>query len=492
MDEKINDSHRLIIERRKKLKTLKDSGNNYLNNYSGKNNCSDIIKSSNNDNVIDNQKEKFIAMGRMMSKRIMGRSSFANIKDNTGSIQFYIDKKNFSDEDFKIFKDSDVGDIICISGYLFKTKTGELTINCSSFQLVTKSLRPLPEKFHGLSDQETRYRKRYLDLICNNETWKTFNERFKIIKLIRNFFEERNYIEVETPMMHRIPGGASARPFITHHNTLDLDLYMRIAPELYLKRLIVGGFEKIYEINRNFRNEGVSSKHNPEFTMIEFYQTFSNYIDLMDITEDLLRFLANGIKKSNIVVYQGHELDFGKPFKRVTLKDSILEFADDLDKSMIDDIDMIKKFCNKINLNYENLNTLGEIQFSIFEKIVEPNLIEPTFITEYPIEVSPLSRVNDNNPNIADRFEFFIMGKEIANGFSELNDPDDQRSRFEKQVLLKDSGDDEAMYLDEDYIEALEYGMPPTAGEGIGIDRLVMILTDSPSIRDVLLFPLMR
>ena len=492
MDEKINDSHRLIIERRKKLKTLKDSGNNYLNNYSGKNNCSDIIKSSNNDNVIDNQKEKFIAMGRMMSKRIMGRSSFANIKDNTGSIQFYIDKKNFSDEDFKIFKDSDVGDIICISGYLFKTKTGELTINCSSFQLVTKSLRPLPEKFHGLSDQETRYRKRYLDLICNNETWKTFNERFKIIKLIRNFFEERNYIEVETPMMHRIPGGASARPFITHHNTLDLDLYMRIAPELYLKRLIVGGFEKIYEINRNFRNEGVSSKHNPEFTMIEFYQTFSNYIDLMDITEDLLRFLANDIKKSNIVVYQGHELDFGKPFKRVTLKDSILEFADDLDKSMIDDIDMIKKFCNKINLNYENLNTLGEIQFSIFEKIVEPNLIEPTFITEYPIEVSPLSRVNDNNPNIADRFEFFIMGKEIANGFSELNDPDDQRSRFEKQVLLKDSGDDEAMYLDEDYIEALEYGMPPTAGEGIGIDRLVMILTDSPSIRDVLLFPLMR
>ena len=350
----------------------------------------------------------------------------------------------------------------------------------------------MPEKFHGLSDQEIRYRKRYLDLICNDETWETFNDRFKIIKSIRRFFDDRNYIEVETPMMHKIPGGATARPFITHHNTLNLDLYMRIAPELYLKRLIVGGFEKIYEINRNFRNEGVSSKHNPEFTMIEFYQTFSNYIDLMNITEDLLRSLVNDIKKSDIVTYQGHELDFGKPFKRISLKESILEYTDELDHSTIDDFDKIKEFCSKIKLDHENLKSLGEIQFSIFEKIVEPNLIEPTFITDYPIEVSPLARVNNDNPKIADRFEFFIMGKEIANGFSELNDPDDQRLRFEKQVQLKDSGDNEAMYLDEDYIEALEYGMPPTAGEGIGIDRLVMILTDSPSIRDVLLFPLMR
>lgn len=492
MDEKINDSHRLIIERRKKLKILKDNGNNYLNSYSGKDNCLDIIKTSEKDKVIDNQEKKFTAMGRMMSKRIMGRSSFANVKDNTGNIQFYIDKKNFSDEEFKIFKDSDVGDIICVTGYLFKTKTGETTINCNNFKLVTKSLRPLPEKFHGLSDQEIRYRKRYLDLICNDETWETFNDRFKIIKSIRKFFDDRNYIEVETPMMHKIPGGATARPFITHHNTLNLDLYMRIAPELYLKRLIVGGFEKIYEINRNFRNEGVSSKHNPEFTMIEFYQTFSNYIDLMNITEDLLRSLVNDIKKSDIVTYQGHELDFGKPFKRISLKESILEYTDELDHSTIDDFDKIKEFCNKIKLDHENLKSIGEIQFSIFEKIVEPNLIEPTFITDYPIEVSPLARVNNDNPKIADRFEFFIMGKEIANGFSELNDPDDQRLRFEKQVQLKDSGDDEAMYLDEDYIEALEYGMPPTAGEGIGIDRLVMILTDSPSIRDVLLFPLMR
>jgi len=492
MDEKINDSHRLIIERRKKLKILKDNGNNYLNSYSGKDNCLDIIKTSEKDKVIDNQEKKFTVMGRMMSKRIMGRSSFANVKDNTGNIQFYIDKKNFSDEEFKIFKDSDVGDIICVTGYLFKTKTGETTINCNNFKLVTKSLRPLPEKFHGLSDQEIRYRKRYLDLICNDETWETFNDRFKIIKSIRKFFDDRNYIEVETPMMHKIPGGATARPFITHHNTLNLDLYMRIAPELYLKRLIVGGFEKIYEINRNFRNEGVSSKHNPEFTMIEFYQTFSNYIDLMNITEDLLRSLVNDIKKSDIVTYQGHELDFGKPFKRISLKESILEYTDELDHSTIDDFDKIKEFCNKIKLDHENLKSIGEIQFSIFEKIVEPNLIEPTFITDYPIEVSPLARVNNDNPKIADRFEFFIMGKEIANGFSELNDPDDQRLRFEKQVQLKDSGDDEAMYLDEDYIEALEYGMPPTAGEGIGIDRLVMILTDSPSIRDVLLFPLMR
>ena len=492
MDEKSNDSHRLILERRKKLKTLKDSGNNYLNNYLGKNDCAEIIKTSKNNNVIDDQEKNFTAMGRMMSKRIMGKSSFANIKDNTGNIQFYINKKNFSDEDFKVFKESDIGDIICITGHLFKTKTGELTINCNNFRLVTKSLRPLPEKFHGLSDQETRYRKRYLDLICNNETWETFNDRFKIIKSIRKFFDDKNFVEVETPMMHKIPGGATARPFITHHNTLDLDLYMRIAPELYLKRLIVGGFEKIYEINRNFRNEGVSSKHNPEFTMIEFYQTFSTYIDLMDITEDLLRHVVNDIKKSNIINYQGQELDFGKPFKRVSLKESILEYTDEIDQSSIDDQDKIKKLCDKINLDYKNFKSLGEIQFAIFEKIVEPNLIEPTFITEYPIEVSPLARVNNNNPMIADRFEFFIMGKEIANGFSELNDPDDQRLRFEKQVQLKDSGDDEAMYFDEDYIEALEYGMPPTAGEGIGIDRLVMILTDSPSIRDVLLFPLMR
>jgi len=492
MEDKNNDSHRLILERRKKLDLLKESGNNYLNDFSGNISCEQIRKISNDKNIIDNEKKKFVVMGRMMSKRIMGKSSFANIKDSSGSIQFYVDKKKFTEDQFKIFKNSDIGDIIYVEGYLFKTKTNELTLFAVDFNLVTKSLRPLPEKFHGLSDQEIKYRKRYLDLICNKGSWDTFNDRFKIIKAVRNYFDNLGFIEVETPMMQKIPGGATAKPFITHHNTLDMDLYMRIAPELYLKRLIVGGFEKIYEINRNFRNEGVSSKHNPEFTMIEFYQTYCNYLDMMNITEDLLRYVVNKVKGVSLINYQGQNLDFGKPFKRITLKESILEFENNLTKDDIDNIDKIKNYCSKENIDITKHSSIGEIQFALFEKIVEPNLLDPTFITEYPIEVSPLARVNNENPLIADRFEFFIMGKEIANGFSELNDPDDQRKRFENQAALKDGGNDEAMYFDEDYIEALEHGMPPTAGEGIGIDRLVMILTDSPSIRDVLLFPLMR
>ena len=492
MEDNKNDSHRLILERRKKLDVLKESGNNYLNNFSGNTSCNQIRKISNNDNIIGNEKKRFIIMGRMMSKRIMGKSSFANIKDESGSMQFYVDKKIFSEEQFQIFKSSDIGDIIYVEGYLFKTKTDELTLFAGDFNLITKSLRPLPEKFHGLSDQEIKYRKRYLDLICNKDSWNTFNDRFKIIKAIRNFFDNAGFIEVETPMMQKIPGGATARPFITHHNTLDIDLYMRIAPELYLKRLIVGGFEKIYEINRNFRNEGVSSKHNPEFTMIEFYQTYCNYLDMMDATEELLKYVVNEVKGKSIINYQGQDLDFGKPFKRLTLKNAILEYEKSLKSDDIDDIDKLTNLCNKENIDISKYSSVGEIQFVLFEKIVEPNLLEPTFITEYPIEVSPLARVNNENSLIADRFEFFIMGKEIANGFSELNDPDDQRRRFENQAALKDDGDEEAMYFDEDYIEALEYGMPPTAGEGIGIDRLVMILTNSPSIRDVLLFPLMR
>ena len=492
MEDNKNDSHRLILERRKKLDALKESGNNYLNNFSGNTSCEQIRKISNEDNIVDNEKKRFIIMGRMMSKRIMGKSSFANIKDESGSMQFYVDKKMFSAEQFKIFKSSDIGDIIYVEGYLFKTKTDELTLFAGDFNLITKSLRPLPEKFHGLSDQEIKYRKRYLDLICNKDSWNTFNDRFKIIKAVRNFFDNKGFIEVETPMMQKIPGGATARPFVTHHNTLNIDLYMRIAPELYLKRLIVGGFEKIYEINRNFRNEGVSSKHNPEFTMIEFYQTYCNYFDMMDTTEELLKYVVNQVKGKSLINYQGHDLDFGKPFKRMTLKNSILEHERSLKKDDINDIDKLTKFCNKENIDISKYSSIGEIQFALFEKIVESNLLEPTFITEYPIEVSPLARVNNENSLIADRFEFFIMGKEIANGFSELNDPDDQRKRFENQAALKDDGNEEAMYFDEDYIEALEYGMPPTAGEGIGIDRLVMILTNSPSIRDVLLFPLMR
>ena len=492
MDDKINDSHRLILERRKKLEVLKKNGNFYRNNLCGNVSCKSVIDSASNKNTLDNDKKIFIIMGRMMSKRIMGQSSFANIKDESGKLQFFVNKKKFSSDEFSLFKDSDIGDIVYIEGFLFKTKTGEITINCNRFEVVTKSLRPLPEKFHGLTDQEIKYRKRYLDLICNESTWETFNDRFKIIKEIRNFFDRKGYIEVETPMMQKIPGGAAARPFATHHNALDIDLYMRIAPELYLKRLIVGGFDKIYEINRNFRNEGVSSKHNPEFTMIEFYQTYSTYMDMMNLTEELLKDIVNKVKNTLVIDYQGTKLDFGKPFKKVTLKNSIIEFAKSIDLKSIDDRNKLISLCNTIDVDASSLKSIGEIQFAIFEKIVEPNLVEPTFVTEYPIEVSPLARVNDENDNIADRFEFFIMGKEIANGFSELNDPDDQKIRFENQVKLKDSGNNEAMFFDGDYIEALEYGMPPTAGEGIGIDRLVMILTNSPSIRDVLLFPLMR
>ena len=487
-----NDEHRLILERRKKLDSLKNSGNNYSNNFSRNMSCSAIRDISMEENIIGDEEKKFALMGRMMSKRIMGKSSFANIKDESGKMQFYVDKKKFSDEQFKVFKESDVGDIVYIEGHLFKTKTNELTIFLSDFNIVTKSLRPLPEKFHGLTDKEIKYRKRYLDLIMNQESWETFNDRFKIIKAIRSYFDAQGFIEVETPMMQKIPGGATARPFITHHNTLDIDLYMRIAPELYLKRLIVGGFEKVYEINRNFRNEGVSSKHNPEFTMIEFYQTYCNYKDMMSLTEKLLKYVVNQVKGVSTVSFQGTEINFDRPFKKITLLNSILEYRNDLTAEDLKSFEKITAFCNTNNIDISRYETLGEIQFALFEKYVESNLIDPTFITEYPIEVSPLARVNDKNPSIADRFEFFIMGKEIANGFSELNDPDDQRKRFEAQVAMKNKGDDEAMYFDEDYIEALEYGMPPTAGEGIGIDRLVMILTDSPSIRDVLLFPLMR
>ena len=492
MDKKDNDTHRLILERRKKLSKLKDNNNFYRNIFPKGQTCASIIEMSLDEKLLSNKNKDVVVNGRMMSKRIMGKSSFANVKDDTGILQFYVNKTDLNEEVFKIFKESDIGDIVHVSGYLFKTKTGELTIYVKNFEVVTKSLRPLPEKYHGLADQEIKYRKRYLDLICNDATRNIFDTRFKAIRSIRNYFDEQGFIEVETPMMHKIPGGATARPFITHHNTLDMDLYMRIAPELFLKRLIVGGFSKIFEINRNFRNEGVSSKHNPEFTMVEFYKTFSTYIDMMNLTEDLIRKVVKEVKGSNKIIYQEQELDFSKSFKRMTMIESIINFSDDLDKEKLFDENYLRNYCKDKNINTKNYQTIGEIHFLIFEKNVESNLIEPTFITEYPIEISPLSRVNDKNKDIADRFEFFIMGKEIANGFSELNDPDDQKRRFEKQVELKDKGDNEAMYLDDDYIKALEYGMPPTAGEGIGIDRLIMILTNSPSIREVLLFPLMR
>jgi lysyl-tRNA synthetase class 2 len=390
------------------------------------------------------------------------------------------------------FKKWDIGDIIGASGVLFKTKTGELSVKVDDIQLLTKSLRPLPDKFHGLTDTEIRYRQRYVDLIMNQEVKQSFYLRTSIIKFIRNYFDTHGFVEVETPMMQVIPGGATARPFETYHNALNLPMYLRIAPELYLKRLVVGGFERVYEINRNFRNEGVSTRHNPEFTMLEFYQAYADYKDLMDTTEDLLRKLAQEVLGTTDVVSEGNTYDFGNPFARMTVFDSILHFNPDISADELADETGARKIAENLGIPLKDGYGLGKVQIEIFEKTVEHRLMDPTFITEYPTEVSPLARRNDANPFVTERFEFFVGGREIANGFSELNDAEDQTERFKQQVAEKDAGDDEAMHFDADYVRALEFGLPPTAGEGIGIDRLVMLLTDSPSIRDVILFPHMR
>ncbi|MCF6775824.1 lysine--tRNA ligase [Thiotrichales bacterium 19X7-9] len=438
-------------------------------------------------------KPVFKIAGRLMLRRIMGKASFITIQDMSGRIQAYLRKNDLPEDVYAAFKASwDLGDIVAVEGTLFKTNTGELSIHATNARLLTKALRPLPDKFHGLSDQELRYRQRYVDLIMNEESKLVFKRRSEIVNFIRKFFNDQRFMEVETPMMHPLVGGAAAKPFNTFHNALDMPLFLRIAPELYLKRLVVGGFERVYEINRNFRNEGLSTRHNPEFTMLEFYQAYADYHDLMDLTEDLMRQLAQSVLGSTTVDYQGKTYDLSKPFKRISVFDSILEFNPNLKSSDIDNIESAKKVAENLGIKIEASYGLGKIQIEIFEKTVEANLLNPTFITEYPAEVSPLARRNNDNAFITDRFEFFIAGREIANGFSELNDPEDQAERFRAQVEAKASGDEEAMSYDEDYIRALEYGLPPTAGEGIGIDRLVMFLTDSPSIRDVILFPHMR
>ena len=427
-----------------------------------------------------------------MLKRIMGKASFVQLQDTSGQIQLFVTRDEL-DEGFynEQFKKWDIGDIIGASGVLFKTQTGELSIRVGDIKLLTKSLRPLPEKFHGLTDQETIYRQRYVDLIMNEGSRKVFQRRSEIISYIRQFFIRHSYLEVETPMMQVIPGGAAAKPFVTHHNALDMDLFLRIAPELYLKRLVVGGFDKVFEINRNFRNEGLSPRHNPEFTMIEFYEAYANYHDYMDLTENLFKGIAIDVCKSAKIKYQGDEFDFSKPFERLSVFDSILKYNPKLSASDLSE-DNVRTTASNLGIHLKDNWGLGKIQIEIFEATVEEKLIQPTFVTEYPTEVSPLARRNDQNSFITDRFELFIGGREIANGFSELNDPEDQAQRFKDQVSEKDAGDDEAMHYDADYIRALEYGMPPTAGEGIGIDRLVMLFTDSASIRDVLLFPHMR
>lgn len=431
--------------------------------------------------------------GRMMAKRIMGKASFTQLQDMSGRIQLFLQRDNLPEGLYNEgFKKWDIGDIIGASGVLFKTNTGELSVKVDDVQLLTKSLRPLPNKFHGLSDTEIRYRQRYVDLIMNEEVRKSFYLRTSIIKFIRNYFDTNGFIEVETPMMQVIPGGATARPFETYHNALSLPMFLRIAPELYLKRLVVGGFERVYEINRNFRNEGISTRHNPEFTMLEFYQAYADYIDLMDLTEDLLRELALDVLGTTKVSCEGYTYDFSSPFNRFSVFESILHFNPEISAESLSDMEGARKIASGLGIKLKDSYGLGKVQVEIFEKTVEHRLIDPTFITEYPTEVSPLARRNDKNPFVTDRFEFFVGGREIANGFSELNDAEDQAERFKQQVAEKDAGDDEAMHFDADYIRALEFGLPPTAGEGIGIDRLVMLLTDSPSIRDVILFPHMR
>lgn len=430
--------------------------------------------------------------GRIMTRRLMGKASFVTLQDMSGRIQLYVRQDEIAEAAYDEFKQWDMGDIVGAEGVLFKTKTGELSVRVKHIRLLTKSLRPLPDKFHGLTDQELRYRQRYLDLLVNETTRKTFIIRTKIVDIIRDFLKARDYMEVETPMMQVLSGGAAARPFITHHNVLDMPLYLRIAPELYLKRLVVGGFERVFEINRNFRNEGLSVRHNPEFTMLEFYQAYADYHDLMNLTEDLFRELAQAIVGGMQVTYQGEIYDMGKPFQRLTLFKSILQFNPQLKASDIDTLEAARRAAQQLEIPVKDNDGLGKVQLEIFEKTVEHLLKQPTFITEYPAEVSPLARCNDNNPFITDRFELFVGGREIANGFSELNDADDQAERLRKQVADKEAGDEEAMPYDADYVTALEYGLPPTAGEGIGIDRLVMLFTDSPSIRDVILFPHMK
>ena len=481
--------------RREKLANIREQGIAFPNDFRRDAISSDLHKlydDKTNEELIENKITVTVA-GRMMMRRIMGKASFVSLQDVAGQIQLYVTRddlpENYYNEQFKKW---DLGDIVGAKGYLFKTKTGELSIHCEEIRLLTKALRPLPDKFHGLADQEMRYRQRYLDLITNEESRNTFIARSKVVTEIRNFMLENHFMEVETPMMQVIPGGASAKPFITHHNALDLDMYLRIAPELYLKRLVVGGFERVFEINRNFRNEGVSPRHNPEFTMMEMYMAYADYKDLIVLTEALFRRLAIAVTGDAVVQYGEHTFDFGKPFIKMTMREAICHYRPETNNADLDDFDKACAIAKVVGIKVEKGWGLGRVVTEIFEEVAEANLIQPTFITEYPAEVSPLARRNDENPFVTDRFEFFIGGREIGNGFSELNDAEDQAQRFADQVSQKDAGDDEAMFYDEDYITALEHGLPPTAGLGIGIDRTVMLFTNSHTIRDVILFPTMR
>lgn len=483
----------ILEKRREKLNDLRKINiNPFPNQFEIEHTIRDIRQQiETSPDVLTESQEQFSLSGRMIAINHFGKSAFVRFRDRTGTLQAYIRKDQVDETAYQVFKLLDIGDFIRVKGAMFQTRTGEWTILAKELQLVCKSLRPLPEKFHGLRDPEKRYRQRYLDLIMNAETRELFIRRSAVIQEIRNYFIKRDFLEVETPMMQPIPGGAEATPFRTHHNALGMDLFLRIAPELYLKRLVVGGLERVFEINRNFRNEGVSTQHNPEFTMLEFYQAYATYQTLMDLTESLIRKVAETVTGSTVITYQGNPIDFGKNWRRMTLEEALCDIGG-LNPDQLNDRRSLMEFAEAKGITLTKTRHLGKIITKLFDVLVEPELIHPTFITGYPVEVSPLSRRNEKIPEITDRFELFIGGFEIANGFSELNDPDDQKQRFLQQVGDRESGDSEAHLMDEDYIEALEYGMPPTAGEGIGIDRLVMLMTDAASIREVIFFPHMR
>ena len=484
----------VIAERHEKLKALRSKGQAYPNDFRRQHLAAEVIENYEDveRDALDMNPVVVRVAGRMMLKRVMGKASFATLRDMSGEIQLYITDSYPGKIEHEAFKHWDVGDIIGAEGVLFKTKTGEVTVRVKQLRLLTKSLHPLPEKFHGLTDQETRYRQRYVDLMMNEATRLRFVQRTRIVHALRNFFISRRYVEVETPMMQPIPGGAAARPFVTHHNALDMDLYLRIAPELYLKRLLVGGFEKVFELNRNFRNEGISTRHNPEFTMLEFYIAYMDYEYLMVAIEGLFAEVAEQVIGTKTIVYQGKEIDLGKPYDRLTITQAITKYHPEFDQALLTNREALIAKLKALGASYKPADGIGGLQLSLFEHTTEQQLFQPTFILDYPAEVSPLARRSDKTPEITERFELYIAGREIANGFSELNDPEDQAGRFQEQVRQKEAGDAEAMHFDADYIRALEYGMPPAAGAGIGVDRLVMLLTDAPSIRDVILFPHMR
>ncbi|ROR32112.1 lysine--tRNA ligase [Inmirania thermothiophila] len=488
------DTHRLIEERRAKLARLRERGQAFPNDFRRDALAGELHARYGglDGEALEADPVRVRVAGRLMSKRVMGKVTFAHLQDMSGRIQLFVQRTALGEEAYRDFKGWDVGDIVGAEGTLFRTRTGELSVRVETLRLLVKSLRPLPEKFHGLTDTEQRYRQRYVDLLVNEVSRERFRIRSETVRFIRRFLDARGFLEVETPMLQVLPSGAAARPFVTHHNALDMDLYLRIAPELYLKRLVVGGFERVYEINRNFRNEGLSTQHNPEFTMLEFYQAYADYRDLMDLTETMLRELAEAVTGGTAVTYQGREIDFGRPFARMSVAEAVLAHNPGLDADALRDRARLAAHAEALGAEVKPSWGAGKLLVEIFERTVEDRLQDPTFITAYPTEVSPLARRSDTDPEVTDRFELFIAGREIANGFSELNDPEDQAERFRRQAAERAAGDDEAMPYDADYVRALEYGLPPTAGEGIGIDRLVMLLTDAPSIRDVILFPHMR